>query len=182
MDARITTDTSHHSLRVTAVDIAEIRSDLGHRIIVRATLEDGSNRRLVDVPKGRVHLMPEGLVGRTFEGAHNQILCWLEGQDDGVHRIVEILKVGEIDNWRLEGVNGDWELVARMSDGTSGRVLAFYQDELRLTDEDAQRFLNLSVEQAIQLKIELNTERVWGFNVPDYSKLNICFVCRRKHR
>jgi hypothetical protein len=171
------TDTSSfRNLRITAIDITEILSDLGDRVLVRATLEDGSTRRLVDVPKGSVYLMSEGLVGRTFSGAYNQILCWLEGMP----RIVEILKMGPIDEGNKDS---QWEIVARLSDGTSHQAIVFFQDELRLTDADAKRFLNLSPSQAWDLFTEFDKERVPdGFNHADFSKLNICFVCGRQHR
>lgn len=181
--------TGFGGLRITEIHITEINRD---RTIVRATLADGSTRRLVDVPKGRVYLMAKGLVGRTFQGAHDQILCWMEAQDDGKHRIVEVLAMpcnagddaedrANDDYWGPS--LGDWMIVARMSDGSVQRVFRFYQDELRLTDTDLERFLNLSTSQASDLKGELDKERVPdGFNTADYGSLNRCFVCNRTHR
>ena len=75
------------------------------------------------------------------------------------------------------------EIVARLSDGSSQQVIEFFQDELRLTEADSKRFLNLSASQAWELFTEFDHERVPdGFNHADYSKLAKCFVCSRVHR
>jgi len=136
------------------------------------------------LPIGRVHLERRNLVGRTFAGACAQAMCWLEAADDGIHRIVGIEKIGPIaeddpDRHGYPGLNRNWEVVARMSDGTSIRAFVFYKDEISFTEDE---FLDLSLEQARELKVQRDIEQVPdGFNHPDYSKLRKCLYCGSHH-
>jgi hypothetical protein len=178
---------THHDMKITEAELSELKSDLGDRMIVLVTLEDDSKRRLLDAPTGRVHLEPRNLVGRTFAAAYAQAMCWLEAADDGIHRIVSIEKIGAIaeddpDRHGYPGLNGNWEVVVRMSDGSVTRAFAYYDDELRITDEDAEKLLDLSLKQAVEFKVQLDVERVPdGFNHPDYSKVFVCFCCGKRH-
>jgi hypothetical protein len=113
-------------MKITEAEFSELRCDLGDRMVVLVTLEDGSKRRLVDVPTGRIHLERRNVVGRSFAAAYAQAMCWLEAADDGIHSIIGIEKIGPIaeddpDRHGWPGLNGNWEVVVRMSDGTSVR-------------------------------------------------------------
>jgi hypothetical protein len=93
-------------------------STSGDRMTVQALFSDGELRQLLDVPTGRVHLEPNDLLGRTFDGAKWQSLCWLEAADDGIHRIIDVEIRRIVDGeWLTRRVNGSYEVVALMSDG-----------------------------------------------------------------
>ena len=172
------------NMKITEAEFSELRSDLGDRMVVVVTLEDGTKCRFLDAPTGRVHLERRNLVGRTFAGAYAQAMCWLEAADDGIHRIVGIEKIGliaEDDPARYEhpGLYGNWEVVARMSDGTLVRVFEFYNDEISFREVE---FLDRSLEQARELKVQRDIEQVPdGFNRSDYSEVRKCLCCGRHH-
>lgn len=168
---------SYADQKITEAEFSELRSASGDRMVVDVTLEDGSTRRLLDVPTGRLHLARRNVVGRTVAAAHAQAMCWLEAADDGIHRIIGVEKIGPIaeddpDLHRSPGLNGNWEVVVRMSDGTSVRAFTFYEGEVSFTPEE---LLDLSLEQAVELKVQD------GFNYPDYSTVRKCLCCGRNH-
>jgi hypothetical protein len=172
---------NHHDMRITEAKIDMIGSDLGDRLYALVTLEDGSKRRLLDVPAGRLYLEPRSVAGRTFASAYAQAMCWLEAADTGLHRIVEVEKMGPIDEDDPERrkLNRNWEVRVRMSDGASVRAIAFYSDEVGFEEGE---FLDLSLEQAFELKIQRDKETGWnGLMTPDYSKVHQCLLCSRRH-
>ena len=171
------TATSHHDMKIADYKVETLGSDLGDRMYVLVTLEDGSKRRFLEVPVGRVHLERRNLVGRTFASAHRQAICWLEAADMGDHRIVGIEKIGPIDGWKdmFDKPNGNWEVVARMSDGSVQRVFAFYNDELSFTEHE---FLDLSIKQADELKSQKDRSYVSdGYHQPESREVHYCIAC-----
>jgi hypothetical protein len=118
-------------------------------------------------------------------------MCWLAAADGGIHRILGIEKIGPIagDDPDRGNVNGNWEVIARMSDGTSVRAFAFYNDELSVTKDD---FVDLSLAQARELKFQRDREDGWNELLrPDYSNVfangrdatdgALCLLCGKSH-
>ena len=89
------TATSHHDMKIADYKVETLGSDLGDRMVVLVTLEDGTKRRFLDAPIGRVHLERRNLVGRTFAAAHRpgDVLARGGGRR-AIHRIVGIEKIG----------------------------------------------------------------------------------------
>jgi hypothetical protein len=168
-------------------EVVDFLTTIGGRQVVRVRLEDGSIHRLLNVPVGSVYLERRNLVGRTFARACAQAMCWLEAADDGIHRIIGIEKFGPVaeddpDRHGHPGLNGNYEVVVRMSDGSVKRAFAYYSDELRITEQDTKKLLDLSLTQAAQFKGQLDVERVPdGFNHPDYSQVFVCLCCGNRH-
>lgn len=172
-------DNSHYSKRITEARFDVVRTDRGDCLHVLVTLEDGSERQLLDVPVGDVRLERRNLVDRTFASAYRQAMCWLEAAHDGIHRIIAVEKIGpidEVDPERRE-LNGTDEVRVRMSDGTSVRAFVFYADEISFREDE---FLDLSLEQAHRLRSARDAED-WEFMTPDYSWRGNCLCCSRRH-
>ena len=167
--------------RITAAEIDVIESDLGDRMYVLVTLEDGEKFVLLKLPVGRLHLEPRSLVGRSVDAAYGQAMCWLEAADTGLHRIIGIEKIGPIaeEDPERSDLHGNAEVVARMSDGSVVRVFAFYDNELSFGPTE---FLDLSLSQARRLKLERDAVYLAsGYRTPDYSEVYRCLLCPQVH-
>jgi hypothetical protein len=174
---RMTTTDDQRDMTIVDCTIEIIRSDHGDLMYVLVTLEDGTKHRFVDLPVGRLHLERRNLVRRSFTQALRQAVCWLQAADMGVHRIIGIEKIGPIEGWADldDKPNGNWEVVARMSDGSRTRVFVFYDAELSF---DERELLDLSIEQAEELKNQKDRSyRTNGEAEFDYSGVHYCLAC-----
>lgn len=168
--------TNHHDLKIVDADFF----DTDDRDLVFVTLEDGSERKFLDVPKGRVYLERRNLIGLRYRTAYRRAMCWLEAADMGIHRIIdaEIRPIAPDDPTRWDW-SGNWEVLVLLSDGELTRAIAYYSDELTFSESE---FLDLTIEGARELKFQKDQEYISdGYHPARLAEARKCPACKLVH-
>jgi len=168
--------TNHHDMKIVDADFC----DTDDRDLVFVILEDGSERKFLDVPKGRVYLERRNLIGLRYDMAFRRAMCWLEAADMGTHRIIEaeIRPIAPDDPTRWER-SGNWEVLVLLSNGELTRAIAYYSDELHFTESE---FLDLTLDGARELKRAKDIAYISdGYHQPPLSEARKCPACRLVH-